>query len=48
MYIASKRKNSDFMDGESIEASIASFKKDIRKEVGNLTTLMVKSEDMID
>jgi hypothetical protein len=42
MYIASKRKNGDFLDNESIEASIASFKKDIRKEVGDLHKLMIK------
>jgi hypothetical protein len=48
MYIASKRKNPDLADGDSIEASIASFKKDIRKEVGNLNVMMAKSEDMID
>ena len=48
MYIASKRTSADFNGNQSIEASISSFKKDIRKEVGDLHKLVMKQEVMID
>ena len=41
MYIASKRTSADFNGNQSIEASISSFKKDIRKEVGELKKLLL-------
>jgi hypothetical protein len=40
MYVATKHKAEDQDSVASVETSIASFKKDMRKEVGDLKRLM--------
>ena len=43
MYIATAHITEDILDVENVETSIASFKKDIRREVGDLKKLMEQS-----
>ena len=43
MYIATAHITEDILDVENVETSIASFKKDMRREVGDLKKLMEQS-----